>query len=59
MSEDGDITLKFGLTTLLDSYLKFINPNVEIVELLTIDTRLGFKFGGFANDKNLKVFMTV
>ena len=59
VSEDGDITLKFGLTTLLDSYLKFqsLITNVEIVEpIKSIDTRLGHKFGGFVNDKNLKVF---
>ena len=56
---DNNITIKFGATTLLDSYLKFqtLSTNIEIGNpIRTIDTRLGHKFGGFINDKNLKVY---
>ena len=59
ISEAGDITIKFGISTLIDSYLKFqsLITNVELSKpMRTVDTRLGHKFGGFINDKNLKVF---
>ena len=56
---DNNINIKFGATTLLDSYLKFqtLSSNTEIGDpIRTINTRLGHKFGGFINDKNLKVY---
>ena len=59
VNDSGKITIKFGISTLVDSYLKFqsLITNVEVVTpIRTIDTRLGHKFGGFINDKNLKVF---
>ena len=56
---NNNITIKFGVSTLVDSFLKFqtLSTKIEIGDpIRTIDTRLGHKFGGFINDKNLKVF---
>ena len=53
------ITLRFGASTLVDSFLKFqtLSTTTEIGDpIRTINTRLGHKFGGFINDKTLKVF---
>ena len=56
---DKAITIKFGTSTLVDSFLKFqtLSTNTEVGNpIRTINTRLGHKFGGFINDKTLKVF---
>ena len=58
-STDNVITLRPGYTTLLYQYLTFysLNINVEIGNpVKTLDTRLGHKFAGFVNSKQLKVF---
>ena len=59
VGDDRTSTIKFGTSTLVDSFLKFqtLSTNIEIGNpIRTIDTRLGHKFGGFINDKTLKVF---
>ena len=59
VGDDKAITIKFGTSTLVDSYLKFqtLSTTTEIGNpIRTINTRLGHKFGGFINDKTLKVF---
>ena len=58
-STDNIITLRPGYTTLLYQYLSFysLNINVEIGNpVKTLDTRLGHKFAGFVNSKQLNVF---
>ena len=59
VDSDNNITIKFGASTLVDSFLKFqtLRTNTELADpVRTINTRLGHKFGGFVNDKTLKVF---
>ena len=59
VSENREATIRFGTSTLVDSFLKFqsLSTNTELGNpIRTINTRLGHKFGGFINDKHLKVF---
>ena len=59
INSNNQITLRPGYTTLIDQYLKFysLSTNTEIAEpIKTLDTRLGHKFAGFVNSKQLKVF---
>ena len=59
ISNDNSITIRPGYTTLLNQYITFysLNTRTEIGDpLKTLDTRLGHKFAGFVNSKQLKVF---